>query len=70
MRTMTIPKESTTPRCHESFLPKNYTMNVGEDHPWLEMLVDHLLMDGLYLSTMVMVDLLTEVITDLQEAIL
>jgi len=45
-------------------------MNEGEDHPQLEMLVDHLLVDGLYLSTMAMVDLLVEVVMGLQEAIL
>jgi hypothetical protein len=70
MKMMTIPKVSTTPRCHESFLLKNCTMNEGEDHPQLEMLVDHLLVDGLYLSTMAMVDLLVEVVMGLQEAIL
>jgi hypothetical protein len=70
MRMRTIPKASTTPRCLESFLPKNCTTNEGEDHPQLEMSIDHLLVDRLYLSTMVMVDLLVEVVMGLQEAIL
>jgi hypothetical protein len=66
MRTRIIPKESTIPRCHELFLLKNCTMNEGENHPQLELLVDRVLMDKLYLSTMGMVDLLAEVVTGLQ----
>lgn len=42
-------KENTTLGCHESFLSKNRTMTIGEDHPQLEMMVDRLLVDELYL---------------------
>ncbi len=63
MRMKTTPKENTTPRCHKSFLPKNYTMIKREDHPQLEMLVDNQLMDGLYLSTTMVVDFSVEVVT-------
>jgi hypothetical protein len=64
MKTKTILKENTTSRCHESFLLQNYTMTKGENHPQLEMLVDCLLMDELYLSIMMVVDLLAEVVSD------
>ncbi|CAM6007706.1 unnamed protein product [Sphagnum balticum] len=37
-------------------------MTGGENHPQSEMLVDRLLVDKLYLSTMAMVDLLTQVV--------
>jgi hypothetical protein len=62
MRMKTILKENTTLGCRESFLLENHTMTRGEDHPWLEMLVDHLRMDELYLLTMVAVDLSAEVV--------
>jgi hypothetical protein len=65
MKTRTIPKENTTPRCHKSFLPKNRTMIEREDHPQLEMLVDCLRVDGLYLSATAVVDLLVDVVTGL-----
>jgi hypothetical protein len=41
----------------------------GEDHPQLEMLVDRLLVDRLYLSTTTMVDLLVKVVLGLQEVV-
>ncbi len=69
MKTKTILKENTTPRCHESFLLKNHTMIRGGDHPWLEMLVDCLLVDVFYLSTIVVVDLLAKVVMGLQEVV-
>jgi hypothetical protein len=31
MRMNIVPKENTTPGCHESFLPENHTMIEGED---------------------------------------
>jgi hypothetical protein len=65
MKTKTISKENTTPTCHESFLLKNHTKIGGEDHPQLEMLVDRLLVDELYLSTMVMVELSAKVVMGL-----
>jgi len=48
MRKRTIPKESTTLGCHESFLSENHTMNGKANHPQLEMLVDCLLVDGVF----------------------
>ncbi len=69
MKMKTIPKKNTIPRCHKSFLPKFCTMIGGEDHPQLEMLVDRLLVDRLYLSTTTMVDLLVKVVLGLQEVV-
>jgi hypothetical protein len=60
MKTRTIPKENTTPGCYKSFMSKNRTMIKKEDYPRLEMLVDYLQVDGLYLSAIAMVDLFYE----------
>ncbi len=67
MRTRTIPKENTTLGCHESFLLENCTMIEKENHPRLEMLMNQLLVDRLYLLTTIMVDLLEEVVMGLKE---
>jgi hypothetical protein len=67
MRTRTIPKESTTPRCHELFLLEKHTMTKRKDHPQLEMVVNCVMVDGLYLLAMIVVDLLAEVVKGLQE---
>ncbi len=67
MRTKVIPKENTTLGCHKSFLPKNYTMTEGENHPRLEMLIDRLLVDEQYLSTIMVANPLAEVVTGLRE---
>jgi hypothetical protein len=40
-------------------------MTRKEDHPWLEMLVDHLWVDELYLLPIVVVDLSAKVVTGL-----
>jgi hypothetical protein len=69
MKTKTISKENTNPTCHKSFLLKNRTKIGGEDHPQLEMLVDRLLVDELYLSTMAMVDLSAKVVMGLHEVV-
>ncbi len=70
MKPRTISKENTTPRCHESFLPKNRTMNEGADHPQLEMLVGLLLVDKLFLLAIVVVDLSMVVVIGLQDVIM
>jgi len=67
MKMRIIPKESTTPRCHELVLSENCTMTKGEDHPKLEMVVNWVLVDGLYLLVTIMVDLSVEVVKGLQE---
>jgi hypothetical protein len=69
MMMRTIPRENITPGCHESFLPKNCTMIEREDHPQLEMLVESRLVDGLYLSTTMVVDFLVEVVMGLQKVV-
>lgn len=69
MSTKTILKESTTPRCHKLFLSKNYTKNGRANHPRLEIPIDRLLMDGLYLSTTIVVYLSKLVMVGLQEAV-
>jgi hypothetical protein len=63
----TIPKKSTTPRCHKLFLPKNLTMIEREDHPQLKMVINYVLVDGLYLLAMTMVDLSAKLVKGLQE---
>ncbi len=40
-----------------------------EDHPQLEMLVESRLVDGLYLSTIMVVNFLVEVVTGLQKVV-
>jgi hypothetical protein len=67
MRMTTIPKESTTPRCNKLFLPENLTMIEREDQPQLKMVINYVLLDGLYLSTMTMVDLSAKLVKGLQE---
>ncbi len=47
-------------------IEKSY-MTKGEDHLRLEMLIDRLLVDGLYLSVTAMVDLSMEVVKGFQE---
>jgi hypothetical protein len=49
MKMKIIPKENTSLECYESFILKNHTMNERVDHPQLEMLIGHLLVDGQYL---------------------
>lgn len=44
-------------------------MNERANHPRLEMLVGHLLVDKLYLSATLVVEVLTMVVTCLQEAV-
>jgi hypothetical protein len=65
MKMKIILKKNTTPGCHKSFIPKNYTMIKGENHPQLEMLVDRMLVDGLYQLAMAVVALLAKVLTGL-----
>lgn len=67
MRMRIIPKESTTPRCHELVLSENCTTIEGEDHPLIKMVVNCVLVDGLYLLVTTMVDLSMEVVKGLQE---
>jgi hypothetical protein len=45
-------------------------MIIGEDHPQLEMLVNRLLVDGLYLLETTMVDLSTKVVMGLWEVVI
>jgi hypothetical protein len=65
MKMMIILKENITRKCHELFLQENRTMNKGVNHPKLGMLVGHLLVDELYLSTMVVVDRLAAAVMGL-----
>jgi hypothetical protein len=66
MKTKTIPKENTTLGCRKLFLSKNRSMIGRENHPRLEMLVDRLLVDELYLSTTIVVDHSAKVVTGFQ----
>jgi hypothetical protein len=66
---MIFSQESITLGCQESFLPKNHTMEEKVDHPRLEMLVGFLLVHGLHLLAIMVVDLLVEVVTSLQEVV-
>jgi hypothetical protein len=65
MKMKIIPKKNTTRRWHKLFLLKNRTMTRGENHPQLEMLVNRILVDGLYLLVMAAVAFLAKVVTSL-----
>lgn len=52
-------EKNTTLRCHELFVQKIHTMNKGEDHRQLKMLIDHLLIDMLYLLVTVVITTIT-----------
>jgi hypothetical protein len=70
MKTMIISKESTTLRCHESFLLENHTMK-KRGKPSLIGNVGGLPISGkVVLTNKVVVDLLAMVVTSFQEVVM